>query len=56
VEEADSLKRAMEAKEALPKDPSLAKPVYADPKLNWLCKDCVYQIKCKRIQEAVSAA
>jgi hypothetical protein len=35
VDEADSLKRAMKAR-----DPSLAKPVYDDPKLNWLCKDC----------------
>ena len=46
VEEADSLKRAKEAR-----DPSLARPVYADPKLNWLCKECVYQINCKRIQD-----
>ena len=51
VEEADSLKRAMEAR-----DPSLAKPVYDDPKLNWLCRDCPYQVNCKRIQEAAAAA
>jgi hypothetical protein len=51
VEEADSLNRAKEAR-----DPSLAKPVYDDPKLNWLCRDCPYQVKCKRIQEAAAAA
>jgi CRISPR/Cas system-associated exonuclease Cas4 (RecB family) len=51
VDEADSLKRAMDAR-----DPSLAKPVYDDPKLNWLCRDCPYQVDCKRIQEAACAA
>jgi CRISPR/Cas system-associated exonuclease Cas4 (RecB family) len=51
VDEADSLKRAMEAR-----DPSLAKPVYDDPKLNWLCRDCPYQINCKRMQDAAAAA
>jgi CRISPR/Cas system-associated exonuclease Cas4 (RecB family) len=51
VDEADSLKRAIEAR-----DPSLAKPVYDDPKLNWLCKDCPYQVNCKRIREAAAAA
>ena len=51
VDEADSLKRVMEAR-----DPSLAKPVYADPKLNWLCKDCPYQVNCKRMQDAAAAA
>jgi CRISPR/Cas system-associated exonuclease Cas4 (RecB family) len=51
VDEADSLKRAMEAR-----DPSLARPVYNDPKLNWLCKECPYQVNCKRMQDAASAA
>jgi CRISPR/Cas system-associated exonuclease Cas4 (RecB family) len=51
VEEANSLKRAMEAR-----DPSLAKPVNEDPALNWLCRDCQYQIKCKRMQDAAAAA
>jgi CRISPR/Cas system-associated exonuclease Cas4 (RecB family) len=51
VEEADSLKKAKEAR-----DPSLAKPVYADPVLNWLCRDCPYQVNCKKIQEAAAAA
>ena len=51
VEEAESLKRAL-----LARDPSLARPVYADPKLNWLCRECPYQVKCRRIQEAAAAA
>jgi CRISPR/Cas system-associated exonuclease Cas4 (RecB family) len=50
VDEAGSLKRALDAR-----DPSLAKPVYDDPSLNWLCKDCPYQMNCKRIQEAAAA-
>jgi CRISPR/Cas system-associated exonuclease Cas4 (RecB family) len=51
VDEADSLKRALEAR-----DPSLAKPVYDDPKLNWLCRECLYQVNCKRMQDAAAAA
>jgi hypothetical protein len=51
VDEANSLRLAMEAR-----DPSLAKPVYHNPKLNWLCKDCPYQVNCKRIQDAAAAA
>ena len=51
VKEADSLKKAMEAK-----DPSLAKPVYDDPSLNWLCRECPYQVNCIRIQDAAAAA
>lgn len=51
LEEANSLKRAMEAR-----DPSMAKPVINDPALNWLCRDCSYQISCKRIQNASTAA
>lgn len=51
VEEADSLKRALEAR-----DPSLAKPVYDNPSLNWLCNDCPYQGNCKRIHAAAAAA
>jgi hypothetical protein len=38
------------------RDPSLAKPVYDDPKLNWLCRECPYQVNCKRMQNAVAAA
>jgi hypothetical protein len=41
VEEANSLKRAMEAR-----DPSLTKTVINDPALNWLCRDCPYQVSC----------
>ena len=51
VVEADSLKGAMEER-----DPSLARPVYADPKLNWLCSDCQYQVNCKRMQDAAAPA
>jgi hypothetical protein len=51
LEEADSLKRASEAR-----DPSLAKPIIHDPALNWLCKSCPYQVNCKRIQDAAAAA
>lgn len=51
VDEADSLKGAL-----LARDPSLAKPVYDDPSLNWLCKECPYQVNCKRMQDAAAAA
>jgi CRISPR/Cas system-associated exonuclease Cas4 (RecB family) len=51
VDEADSLKRALEAR-----DPSLARSVYDDPSLNWLCRDCSYQVNCKRMQDAAAAA
>lgn len=51
VKEATSLKTALQAR-----DPSLAKPVYNNPSLNWLCKDCPYQVNCKRIQDAAAAA
>ena len=51
VKEASSLKIAMEAR-----DPSLAKPVIDDSALNWLCRDCPYQVNCKRIQDAAAAA
>jgi CRISPR/Cas system-associated exonuclease Cas4 (RecB family) len=51
VEEAENLKRAMEAK-----DPSLVKPVNNDPALNWLCRECPYQVNCKRMQDAAAAA
>ena len=50
VEEANSLKRAMEAR-----DPS-SKPVINDPALNWLCRDCPYQVSCKRMQESAAMA
>ena len=49
VKEATSLRRALEKR-----DPSLAKPVYDDPLLNWLCKSCLYQVTCKRMQNAVA--
>ena len=51
AKEALSLKIAMEAR-----DPSLAKPVINDPALNWLCRNCPYQVNCKRIQEDAAAA
>jgi CRISPR/Cas system-associated exonuclease Cas4 (RecB family) len=51
VEETTSLKKALEAR-----DPSLAKPVYDNPSLNWLCRECPYQVNCKRMQNAEAAA
>lgn len=51
VKEVASLKRAIEER-----DPSLAKPVINDPALNWLCRDCQYQSKCKGMQDAAAAA
>lgn len=51
VKEAASLKKALVAR-----DPSLAKPVYNNPSLKWLCNDCPYQVNCKSIQDAAAAA
>jgi hypothetical protein len=36
------------------KDPSLAKHVYFDRELNWLCKDCPYAQKCEKMRLAIS--
>lgn len=51
VEEINSLKRAMEAR-----DPALARSVDKDPSLNWLCRDCPYLTDCKKIQQAAAGA
>jgi hypothetical protein len=52
VRETNSLKRAIDAG-----DPSLARPVYNDPSLKWLCNDCPYLVDCKKIrQDAAEAA
>lgn len=51
VNEVNSLKRAMQAR-----DPSLARSVYTDTSLNWLCKDCPYFVDCKKIQQDAAEA
>jgi hypothetical protein len=51
VREIDSLKRAMEVR-----DPALARSVDKDPSLKWLCTDCPYLTKCKKLQQGVAVA
>ena len=38
------------------KDPKLARGVFSDTGMNWLCKDCPYAKSCERIQNATSSA
>ena len=38
------------------KDPGLARGVYSDSGMKWLCKDCPYSKSCERIQSATSSA
>lgn len=38
------------------KDPALARGVFSDRGMNWLCKDCPYSKSCERIQIATSSA
>lgn len=38
------------------KDPGLARGVYSDKGINWLCKDCPYLKDCELIQKATSSA
>jgi len=47
VREIRSLQVAMKAK-----DPSLARGIYLDKELKWLCEDCAYLKKCEEIREA----
>jgi CRISPR/Cas system-associated exonuclease Cas4 (RecB family) len=37
-------------------DPALARGVFSDTGMNWLCKDCPYAKSCERIQNAISSA
>jgi len=34
------------------KDPSLARGVFSDKNMNWLCKDCPYVRSCENIERA----
>jgi CRISPR/Cas system-associated exonuclease Cas4 (RecB family) len=38
------------------KDPGLARGVFSDRSMNWLCKDCPYSKKCELLQNATSSA
>ncbi|MDQ6863015.1 MAG: Dna2/Cas4 domain-containing protein [Thermoproteota archaeon] len=51
VREMTSLQNAMKAK-----DPSLARNVYLDKDLNWLCKECPYGKECETMRAAGAAA
>jgi len=51
VREIISLQNAMKAK-----DRSLARGVYQDKDLNWLCKECPYTKKCETMRTAGAAA
>ena len=50
VKETRSLQNARKAK-----DPSLARHVYSDRELNWLCRECPYVKECEKIRAAASA-
>lgn len=50
-EEIESLQAAISMK-----DPGLARGVYSDKGMNWLCKDCPYLKECELIQNATSSA
>lgn len=50
VKETRSLQNARKAK-----DPSLARHVYSDTELNWLCRECPYAKECEKIRAAASA-
>jgi hypothetical protein len=51
TEEFNSLQQAVKLK-----DPSIARGVYSDGSMNWLCKDCPYLKKCELTQDAASSA
>jgi hypothetical protein len=51
VKETRSLQDALKAN-----DPSLARGVYLDRELNWLCEDCPYVKKCEEMRAAGAAA
>jgi len=51
VREIGSLRNAMKAN-----DPSLARGVYLDKDLKWLCEDCPYVKECEKIRAAGAAA
>jgi CRISPR/Cas system-associated exonuclease Cas4 (RecB family) len=51
VKEMKSYQNAMEAK-----DPSMARGVYSDKDLNWMCADCPYAQECGKKMQAVGAA
>lgn len=51
VMEITSLQNAMKAK-----DPSLARNIYLDKELNWLCKECPYAKECETMRTAGAAA
>lgn len=51
VRETRSLQKAIQAK-----DPSLARGVYSDSEMNWLCKECPYAKECEKIRAAGAAA
>lgn len=48
VREITSLQNAMKAK-----DPSLARNVYLDRELNWLCKECPYAKECQERKKSI---
>jgi len=50
-QETNSLQQAISMK-----DPKLARGVFSDTGMNWLCKDCPYVKSCERIQNATSSA
>ena len=50
VREITSLQNAMKAK-----DPSLARNVYQDKELNWLCKECPYAKQCETMRAGAPA-
>ena len=45
VKEMKAIKTAIKAK-----DPSLAKGIWADEDLNWLCKSCPYAVECEKMR------
>jgi hypothetical protein len=47
----DCLQTAMKTE-----DPSLARGVYLDKDLKWLCEDCPYLNECEKIRAAGAAA
>jgi CRISPR/Cas system-associated exonuclease Cas4 (RecB family) len=51
VKETRSFQNARQAK-----DPSLARHIYSDRELNWLCRECPYVKECEKIRAATSGA
>jgi hypothetical protein len=50
IEEIGSLKKARQAR-----NPSLARHIYYDTNLKWLCKDCPYAETCEKIRNDVDS-